>query len=76
MERGTWKLEEICLITSLNSGNSSFLGPSDGGDSLKWTPDINGSFSTISTFLNLTKRYHSIAAPLMHHIWKIKIPKM
>ncbi|TYK10100.1 protein PIR [Cucumis melo var. makuwa] len=49
--------------------------PSNGGDSLKWTRIVNGSFTKKSTFLNLTKRSPSIAVPLIRHIWKTKIPK-
>ena len=49
--------------------------PSDGIDSLKWTPNVNGNFTTKSTFLNVTKRSPSIAVPLIRHIWKNKIPK-
>ena len=49
--------------------------PLDGDDSLKWTPNINGNFTTKSTFLNLTKRSPFIVVPLICHIWKTKIPK-
>ena len=42
--------------------------PSDGDDSLKWIPNVNGSFTTKSTFLNLTKRSPSIVVPLIRHI--------
>ncbi|TYK31264.1 ion channel CASTOR-like [Cucumis melo var. makuwa] len=42
--------------------------PLNGGDNLKWTPNINDSFTMKSTFVNLTKRSPSIAVPLIHHI--------
>ncbi|KAA0065914.1 uncharacterized protein E5676_scaffold259G00270 [Cucumis melo var. makuwa] len=49
--------------------------PSDSGDSRKWTPNVNGSFTMKNTFLSLTKRSPSIAVPLSRHIWETKIPK-
>ena len=42
--------------------------PSDGDDNLKWTPNVNGSFTTKSIFLNLTKSSPSIAVPLIRRI--------
>ena len=44
-------------------------------DSLNWIPNMNGNFTTKSTFLNLTKRSPNIAVTLIRHIWKNKIPK-
>ena len=58
--------ELVNVITVMETLHS--WAPSDDRDSLKWTLNANDSLTTTSFFLKLTKRFPSIAAPLICHI--------